>query len=65
MTVLILRAMPVSRATRSPSITKKRKRLDAIVSRTACGSFAQTSSGPYGLLSRNVPDGRADPRTSR
>jgi hypothetical protein len=63
-TVLTRPPMPASRATRLPSITKKRSRLAMSCSWTLLGRWSQTSPGPYGLLSRKTPPGSATFRTS-
>ncbi len=63
-TVLIRVPSPASSATRYPSTTKNRRPLSTIACCTSAGSLSQISSGPYGLLSRNVAPGRATPSTS-
>ena len=64
MTVFTRPAIPASRATREPSMTKRRNRLAMICSCTVRGSRSQPSPGPYGLLSRNTAPGAADFSTS-
>ncbi len=65
MTVLTRPPMPASRATRSPSITKRRSFLSTIWRCAVRGRWSHTFSGPYGLFSRKTAPGSASRRTSR
>ncbi len=59
MMVLMRPPMPVSFATRTASITKKRSFLFRISAWTSAGSSPQTSSGACGVLRRKTAPGAA------
>ena len=63
-TVLIRLAMPVSWATWLASMTQRSRPLAMISAWISNGRWSHTSSGGYGLLTRNVAPGRAGPSRS-